>query len=242
MQLSNHLELEALESYDAWYENNQANLENMEKYWARRIKLVTALKEGAVISTATASRDVDSDKDEIESFGPDVARTARLAIRAARVYASATLGTTATFITRLSRTSITSTEVVASIGPPHAFELLRLFFEHLEVEFSNIQRDRMPDIEDFKNEVGDTLRTMYANLARFARESGDAFIERQLLASCMRKEDKKLQEMAHPYMLLQYGGRDTLAQVFAIVEQLDKGVHVEEAWKFLFVMTRALSH
>ena len=99
----------------------------------------------------------------------------------------------------------------------------------------------MRHVQDFKKEVGDTPRIMYARLARFAKESGDAFTERQLVALYMGKQDKKLQDMAHPYMLLQYGGRATLAQAFAIVEQLDKGLCVEEAGKLSSIMTTTSS-
>ena len=45
----------------------------------------------------------------------------------------------------------------------------------------------MRHIQDFKKEAGDTPRIMYARLARFARESGDAFTERQLVELYMGK-------------------------------------------------------
>ena len=50
----------------------------------------------------------------------------------------------------------------------------------------------------------DTPRIMYARLARFARESGDAFTERQLVELYMGKQDKKIRDLAHPHMLLLY--------------------------------------
>jgi hypothetical protein len=175
-QLPNHLEYEALQSYDAWYKNNQDNLEEVEEYWARRVELVTALKEGAAIPMARASEGGDDDDgDEGESSGLDEVRAARLAARVSRAAASATSGTAATFISRLSRAS---TEAIATIGPPPPFDPLKLFFEYLEEEFGGIRRGRMRHIQDFKKEVEDTPRIIYVRLARFARESGDAFTER----------------------------------------------------------------
>ena len=82
---------------------------------------------------------------------------------------------------------------------------------------------------------------MYARLARFACESGDAFTERQLVSLYMSKQDKKLQDMAHLHMLLLYGRRATLAQAFAVVEQLDRGLCIEEEGKLPTTMTNATS-
>ena len=73
-------------------------------------------------------------------------------------------------------------EAVASLGQPLAFEPLKNFFAYLEEAYGGIRRDRMNLIRDFQWEKGDTPNIMYARLARFARETGDAFIERQLVA------------------------------------------------------------
>ena len=43
--------------------------------------------------------------------------------------------------------------------------------------------------------------------------------------------------MAHPQLLLTYGGRATLARAFSLVEQLDHGLCVEEAGRLPSVMT-----
>ena len=50
----------------------------------------------------------------------------------------------------------------------------------------------MRHIQDFQREKGDTPRIMYARLTRFAKETGDAFIECQLVALYMAKEDKHI--------------------------------------------------
>jgi hypothetical protein len=99
----------------------------------------------------------------------------------------------------------------------------------------------MCHIQDFKKEFGDAPHIMYVRLAQFVRESGEAFTEQQLVALYMEKQDKKLQDMAHLYMLLQFGGRAILAQAFAIVEQLDKGFCVEETGRMLSIMTTTLN-
>jgi len=82
---------------------------------------------------------------------------------------------------------------------------------------------------------------MYARLSKFARESGDDFIERQLIELYMGKQDKKIRDMAHPHMLLLYGGQAILTQAFAIVEQLDRGLYVEEARRLSSIMTSTRS-
>ena len=127
-------------------------------------------------------------------------------------------------------------EAVASLGDPPPFEHLKEFFEYLETEYGSIRRDRMCHIQDFQREKGDTPRIMYARLARFAKETGDVFTERQLVALYMARQDKHLQQMAHPQLLLDYGGRATLAEAFSLVEQLDQGLCVEEVGRLPFVM------
>ena len=81
---------------------------------------------------------------------------------------------------------------------------------------------------------------MYARMARFAKETCDTFTERQLVALYMAKQDKHIQQMAHPQLLLAYGGRATLAQAFNLVERLDQGLCVEEAGRLPSVMTANL--
>jgi hypothetical protein len=78
---------------------------------------------------------------------------------------------------------------------------------------------------------------MYARLPKFACESGDAFIEGQLVELYMEKQDKKIRDMAHTHMLLLYGGRVTLAQAFPMVEQLDQELYVEEVERLSTILT-----
>ena len=149
--MPNHLEFEALQAYDAWFEDHRDDLDAVEYYWIRRMELVTALKEGAAIPAARALDDDDDDDNEV-SVGGDGARTARLLAaatrtqRAGKAAESATSGTTVTFISRLSRAS---TEAIATIGPPPIFDPLVLFFQHLEVEFGGVRRYRRRHIQDF---------------------------------------------------------------------------------------------
>ena len=41
------------------------------------------------------------------------------------------------------------------MGPPPMFDLLKIFFEYLMMEFGGIRNDRMHRIQDFNKEVGD---------------------------------------------------------------------------------------
>ena len=76
----------------------------------------------------------------------------------------------------------------------------------------------MGHIQDFNKEVGDTTRIIYAQLASFACESGDALTEGELVKLYIGKQSKDICNMAHPHMLLFYGGQTTLAHAFEIVE------------------------
>jgi hypothetical protein len=61
-QLPNHLEAKAFYSYDIWCEDNKANLSEVEAYWAWRVELVKALKEGAAILAARVSEEGGGNK------------------------------------------------------------------------------------------------------------------------------------------------------------------------------------
>ena len=114
---SSHLEHEALQSYDSWYEEYEDQFLVVELYWTQRVELITALKEGAAISDARGEvvTEVDPDDDEEASTG----RVSRKG-RAARPASSST--TTGSFLSRLSQAT---KEVVASLGDPPPFEPLR---------------------------------------------------------------------------------------------------------------------
>ena len=53
----------------------------------------------------------------------------------------------------------------------------------------------------------------------------------------MGKQDKKIHNMVHLHMLLLYGCRATLPLAFAIVEQFNQGLCVEEDGRFSSIMT-----
>ena len=48
--LPQHLEHEALQTYEQWMEAHWMELRQVERYWETRVELVSALKEGAVSS------------------------------------------------------------------------------------------------------------------------------------------------------------------------------------------------
>ena len=148
------------------------------------MELVTALKEGAAVPSLweeieMALRPNLGDGDEAETSTPRAQRgrvTSQSWIRS--------VGTSRSSISRLSRANL---EAMASLRQPLAFEMLKEFFGYLEEVYGGIRRDRMSHIRDFQREKGDTLRIMYARLAWFAREIGNAFTERQLVALYMSK-------------------------------------------------------
>ena len=97
-QLPSHLEHEALQSYDSWYEEHEDQLLVVEFYWTQWVELIIALKEGAAIPDARGEvvTEVDPDDDE-EASTVQVSRRGR----AARPAGSST--TTGSFLSRLSQ-------------------------------------------------------------------------------------------------------------------------------------------
>ena len=74
-----HLEYEALQSYDSWYEEHEVELTKVEMYWTQRVELVTALKEGAVVPSfreefEMALRPDPRGDDEAETLAPRARR------------------------------------------------------------------------------------------------------------------------------------------------------------------------
>ena len=63
---------------------------------------------------------------------------------------------------------------------------------------------------------------MYTRLARFARKSGGVFVESQFVEVFLPKIDKRLLDLTLPKIIMEFGGRTTLAEAFAIVEQCDR--------------------
>ena len=54
-------------------------------------------------------------------------------------------------------------------------------------------------------------------------------------------QDEQLHDMAHPHMLLMYGGEAILSQIFVVVEQLDRGLCVEETGRLPITMTTSVN-
>ena len=118
---------------------------------------------------------------------------------------------------------------LTAVGPPPPFNPFAEFVAHLEVEYGRFRRDQMQRIQDFRREKDDTPRTMYTRLARFAVESGGVFAESQIVKKILSKIDKRLLELASPRIILDYEGRATLAQAFAVVERCDQGLCQHDA-------------
>ena len=147
-------------------------------------ELITALKEGAAIPDARGEVAIESNSDDDEE-----ASIVWVSRREKAPKPASSSMTTRSFLSRLSQAT---REAVASLGDPPPFEPLKEFFDYLEVEYGCIRWDRMRHIQDFQREKGDTPRIMYAQLVRFAKETGDAFTERQLVALYMAKQDKHI--------------------------------------------------
>ena len=183
-------------------------LREVERYWKTRVQLVSALKEGA---TSTLMADVKSEMPEgvfvvdVEGSTPATASTSSPSFSLSR-YAHATQAT------------------LASLGAPPIFEPLRAFQLHLQEEYGGLRRDQMQRIQDFRREKNNTSCTMYTRLARLARESGGVFAKSQLVKVSLTKIDKRILDLALSRIIMKYGGRATLAEAFAIVEQCHRAL------------------
>ena len=206
--LPQHLELEALQTYGTWTALHAAELRPVEDYWRDRMELVTTIKESAV---SRVSASTDKPKAEGGSSSGTLVVGEELGMG---------------FMSRLAQATRAA---LAEVGPPPAFDPLALFMVHLEAEYGGFRRDQMQRIQEFRREKEDTPRTMYTRLARFAAEAGDVFTERQLAHIYLSKLDKRMVEMLDARLLFRYHGNETLAQVFAEVEALDRALGVREA-------------
>jgi hypothetical protein len=124
----------------------------------------------------------------------------------------------------LSRYPQATQAALAFLGAPPDFEPLQAFELHLQEECGGFHRDQMQRIQDFRRKKDDTPRTMYTRLARFAREFGGVFAESQLVKVFLSKIDKRLLDLALPRIIMEFGGRTTLAEAFAIVGQYDRAL------------------
>ena len=66
---------------------------------------------------------------------------------------------------------------------------------------------------------------MYTRLPRFVRESESVFTESQLVKVFLSKIDKRLFDLALPKIIMDYGGRATLLETFANVEQYNRALY-----------------
>ena len=80
---------------------------------------------------------------------------------------------------------------------------------------------------------------MYTRLVRFAVESGGVFAESHLVKIFLSKIEKRLLELALPRIILDYEGRATLAQVFAVVERCDRALCQHDAADMVSWMTES---
>ena len=190
-------------------------LREVERYWETRVELVSALKEGTA-SSLMAGPHVKSEVSEgifvvdVEGAVPATATTSSPSLSLSR-YAHATHA------------------ALISLGAPPIFEPLRAFELHLQEEYGGFRHDQMQRIQDFRREKDDTPRTMYTRLARFARESGGVFAKNQLVKVFLSKIGKHLLGLTLPKIIMEFGGRATLAEAFAIVEQCHRALCQHDA-------------
>ena len=75
--LPQHLEYEALQTYEGWTEGQQQQLQEVEQYWEAQVELISALKDGAVATLAPPTlkeqKLLEESKDKELALGPIVA-------------------------------------------------------------------------------------------------------------------------------------------------------------------------
>ena len=90
--------------------------------------------------------------------------------------------------------------------------------------------------KNFRREKYDTPHIMHTRFARFVRESGGVFAKSELVKVFLSKIDKCLIDLALFRIIMNYGGRTTLAEVFAIVEQCDRDLCQYDATDLVFML------
>ena len=129
----------------------------------------------------------------------------------------------------LSRYAQATQAALASLGAPPDFEPLQAFELHLQEEYKGFRRDQMQRIHDFRREKNDTPCTMYTRLARFARESKCVFVKSQMVKVFWSKMEKCFLDLALSRFIVEFGGRVTLAEAFAVVKQYNRALCQHDA-------------
>ena len=223
--LPKHLEHEALQTYEQWTDTHSMKLREVERYWEIRVELVPALKEGTASSLMAVPEVKSEVPEEIYVVNVEEASPGKPKDKGS----APTATSTSSVIFPLSRSTQATQAALASLGAPPVFEPLREFELHLQEEYGGFHRDQMQRIYDFRWEKDDTPRTMYTRLARFAREFGGVFAEIQLVKVFLLKINKRLLDLALPKIIMEFGGRVTFAEAFAIVEQYDRALYQHNA-------------
>jgi hypothetical protein len=83
------------------------------------------------------------------------------------------------------------------------------------------------------------FNTNISQSPRFVVEPGGVFAESQLVKICLSKIDKRLLQLALPRIILDYEGRATLAQAFAVVERCDRTLCQHNATDMVSWMTES---
>lgn len=125
---------------------------------------------------------------------------------------------TSSLILPLSHYALVTQAVLATLGILPDFEPLRVAYTREVRRFPSGR-----DVVDTRFQTGedDTPHTIYTRLARFSRDFGSVFAESQLVRVFLSNIDIRLLDLALLMIIMEFGGRATLAKKFTIVEQCD---------------------
>ena len=118
--LPQHLEYEALQTYERWTEEYTVQLYQVERYWEARVELITALKEGVVASFITTVKEEEQSRDGSSSSSGE---TTGIALAS---------GEPSMTLSRMAEATYTA---LFAVGDPPSFEPLCLFIAHLKIEY-----------------------------------------------------------------------------------------------------------
>ena len=200
-------------------------LRQVERYWETWLELVSALKEGAASSLMAVSEVKMEGQEGV--YMVDVGRASP--INPTAQDQAPAMASMSSPVPPLSRYAHDIQVILAFLGAPPDFEPLRALELHIHEEYGGFRRDQMQRIHDLIRENDDTPRTMYTRLTRFARASGGVFAESQLVKVFLSKIDKCLLDLALPRIIMEFGGRATLADTFTVVELYDRALCQHDA-------------
>lgn len=233
--LPEHLEDVALQEWENFYQQHDAEIEEVEKFYFKQRRLVECYKENgfegmelpapgkatlgkfAKASTSKSQPASTNKKDDDYDAAPEAE------------------GDDDAPLTK-QELAMHAVKLIIDAEPP-AFQPLYEFRLHLGNVFGGLRADLLEKLANFKKEPGDTLLMMKNRLIELSDRVGN-YDDVQKGRIFLAAQPQEIQDALETPLLLQYQGRATLDEVFNLVNALDLGkcaTRVQEVSAALFL-------